>query len=179
MDVKPLLQFLLNGSFTLMTEELEGMTDDEWKSRPFPGANLLGFTVWHSARTIDWAVNCVLRGSPELVDSPEWHDVMVADAMFGAGAPRDAADRVAKDVPRTRVLEYLNAVRGPALTWFAAVSPEELSGAIDLKASHAEKAAYMAPPVWKEIADLDGIPKWQFIARPCASHVRVDYGGGM
>src|ERR1700730_1775995 len=176
MDVKPLLQFLLNGSFKLVTEELEGMTDEEWKSRPFPGANLLGFTVWHCARTIDWAVNCVLRGSPEVVDSPDWHDVRVADAMFGAGAPRDAAYRVAKDVPRTRVLEYLNAVRAAALAWFAEVTPEELSGAINLKASHAQQAAYLAPAVWEEIEDLDGIPKWQFLARPCVSHVRVHYG---
>ena len=176
MDVKPLLQFLLNGSFKLLTEELEGMTDEEWKSRPFPGANLLGFTVWHSARTIDWAVNCVLRGSPELVDSAEWHDVRVVDALFGAGAPREAADTVATDVPRTRVLDYLNAVRAATLTWFAAVTPEELSGAIDLKASLGQKAAYMAPAVWEEIEDLNGIPKWQFLARPCVSHARVHYG---
>src|SRR3982074_795356 len=74
MDVKPLLQFLLNGSFKLLTEELEGMTDEEWRSRPFPGANLLGFTVWHCARTIDWAVNRVLRNSPELADLVAWRD---------------------------------------------------------------------------------------------------------
>jgi len=34
----------------------------------------------------------VMRGAPELVDQAEWHDVRVADAMFGAGASREAAD---------------------------------------------------------------------------------------
>ena len=176
MDVKPLLQFLLTGSFKLLTEVLEGTTDEEWKVRPFSGANLVGFTIWHCARTIDWAVNRVLRGSPELADLAEWRDLNVAGAVFGAGASREAADRVALEVPRTRVLGYVNALREDALSWLATVPPEELSAATDLKASHAKKAEYMAAPVWAELEDLDGIPKWQFLARPCASHIRVHYG---
>jgi hypothetical protein len=175
-DVKALLQFQLNGSFKLLTEVLEDMTDEEWRSRPFRGANLLGFTVWHCARTIDWAVNRVLRNSPELADLAEWADVRVGAAGFGAGASREAADSVAREVPRTRVLEYLNWVRSEAVAWFAATSPDELSGSIDLKASHATKAQYMTPAVLAEIADLDGIPKWQFLARPCVAHIRVHYG---
>ena len=176
MDVKALLQIQLNGSFNLLTEMLEGMTDEEWRSRPFPGANLVGFTVWHCARTIDWAVNCVLRGSAELADLAEWREVRVAEAGFGAGASREAADSVAREVARTRVLEYMNAIRPEALSWFAAVSTDELSTQTDLRAAHAEKAEYMAPPVWAELNDLDGIPKWQFLARPCVSHIRVHYG---
>jgi len=175
-DVKALLQLQLNGSFNLLTEVLEDMTDEEWRLRPFAGSNLVGFTVWHCARTIDWAVNCVLRRSPELVDLAEWRDVKVAEAAFGAGASREGADRVARDVPRTRVLEYVNAVRAEALPWFAAAPPEELSGPIDLRASHADKAEYMTPAVWAALEDLDGIPKWQFLARPCVSHIRVHYG---
>jgi hypothetical protein len=30
--------------------------------------------------------------------------------------------------------------------------------------------------VWAEIQDLDGIPLWQFLARPSVSHIRVHYG---
>jgi hypothetical protein len=176
MDTKAPLQFLLNGSFKLLTEVLDGMTDEEWASRPFPGANLLGFTVWHCARTMDWAVNCVMRGSPELVDLAEWHDVRVEEAAFGAGASREAADAVAREVPRMRVLAYVTALRADAVSWFAALPAEDLSGAIDLTASHAKKPEYMAPAVWAEVEDLHGIPKWQFVARPCASHVRVHYG---
>jgi hypothetical protein len=176
MDIKTLLQFQLNGSFNLLIDLLQGMTDEEWKARPFPSANLVGFTVWHCARSIDWAVNCALRGSPELADLPAWRDVRVAEAAFGAGAPREAADSVARLVPRTRVLDYVNALRTQALAWFATVTPEELSGALDLRASHAERPEYMTPAVWAELHDLDGIPRWQFLARPCVSHIRVHYG---
>lgn len=176
MDVKPLLQFQVTGSFKLLAELLEGMTDEDWKSRPFKGANRIGFTLWHCIRTMDWAVNCALRGSSELADLDEWRDVKVAEAAFGAGASREAADRVARDVSRSRVLEYLNVVRTEAISWLAALPSEDLSAAIDLKSALAAKPEYMAPAVWEEIEDLNGIPRWQFLARPCASHIRVHYG---
>jgi hypothetical protein len=176
MDVKTVVQFQLNGSFELLAELLGDMDDDEWQARPFKGANLIGFTVWHCARTVDWALNCALRGSPELADLDEWRDVKVEEAAFGAGASRAASDRVARDVSRVRVLEYTSMLRAGAISWLAALPTEELSAAIDLKAAHAMKPAYMAPAVWAEIEDLDGIPKWQFLARPCASHIRVHYG---
>ena len=175
-DIKVLLQFQLNGSFNVLTEVLKGMTDEEWRSRSYPGANLVGFTVWHCARTIDWGVNCVLRGSPELADQVEWNDMRANGAAFGAGATKEAADGVARDVPRARVLEYVTALRAGALEWLAAVPPEQLAGPVDLRTSHAEKTEYMTTAVWEELENLDGIPTWQFLARPCVSHIRIHYG---
>ena len=176
MEAKGLLQFQVNGSFALLTELADGASDEEWRARSFPAANLVGFTVWHCARTIDWAVNCVMRGAPELADEAEWRDVAVAKAWFGAGASREAADAVAHDVPRSRVSAYLGALREVAVAWLAAVSNDELSTPVDLQARHAGKPDYMTPAVWEEIEDLDGIPGWQFLARPCVSHIRVHYG---
>ena len=175
-DAKGLLQFQMNGSFKLLTEIATGASDAEWEARPFPGANMVGFTAWHCARIIDWAVNCVMRGAPELADQAEWQDVRVADAMFGAGASREAADGVARDVPRMRVLAYIDALREGVVTWLAAVPNDDLSGAVDLKARHLAKPEYMAPNVWAELEDLDGIPGWQFLARPSIAHIRVHYG---
>jgi DinB superfamily len=175
-DAKGLLQFLVNGSFGLLTEIADGASDAEWQARSFPSANLVGFTVWHCARTIDWAVNCVMRGAPELADQAEWQDLQVAAAMFGAGASREAADDVARHVPRTRVSAYLKALRQGVVAWLAALPNEDLSGAVDLKARHVAKAEYMTPAVWAELEDLDGLPGWQFLARPCVSHIRVHYG---
>lgn len=176
MDAKGLLQFQMNGSFGLLTELAEGASDSEWKSRSFPTANLVGFTVWHGARTIDWAVNLVMRGTAEMADQAEWQDLRVAAAMFGAGASREAADAVAQAVPRTRVSAYLGALRESVVAWLADVPNDDLASAVDLKARQVARIDYMAPHVWEEIQDLDGIPGWQFLARPCVSHVRVHYG---
>jgi hypothetical protein len=176
MDAKTVLQFQVTGSFRLLAELLEGMTDDEWQARPFKGANLIGFTVWHCARTMDWALNCAVRGSSELADLDEWRAIRVGEAAFGAGASREAADRVARNVSRARVLGYVTALQAAASPWLAALPEEELAVAIDLKAAHATKPEYMAAEVWAEIEDLDGIPRWQFLARPAVSHARVHYG---
>jgi hypothetical protein len=175
-DAKGLLQFQVNGSFNILSELAQGTSDDEWRARSFPTANLVGFTVWHCARTIDWAVNCVMRGAPELADGAEWQDLKVPDAVFGAGASRDAADTVARDVPRSRVSAYLDALRQNTVAWLAAVDNEDLSTKVDLKARHSAKPEYMTPQVWEELADLDGLPGWQFLARPCVSHIRVHFG---
>jgi hypothetical protein len=175
-DIKELLQFQINGSFRLLAEVAEGASDAEWKAQSFPGANRIGFTVWHGARTLDWALNCVMRRAAELADQSEWQDLRVAGAAFGAGASREAADGVARDVPQTRVSAYVNALRQNVAPWLAAVTEEDLTTPVDLKASHFAKTEYMAPPVWTELEDLDGIPGWQFLARPCVSHIRVHYG---
>lgn len=176
MDAKGLLEFQINGSFRLLTELADGASDAEWTARPFPTANLVGFTVWHGARTIDWAVNCVMRGARELADEANWQDIKVAGAVFGAGASREVADAVAREVPRTRVSAYLVALRQNVVAWLAALPNGDLLRPVDLKARHAAKPEYMTPPVWAELENLDGIPAWQFLARPCVSHIRVHYG---
>lgn len=176
MDAKGLLQFQINGSFNLLTELADGVSDAEWTARPVAAANLVGFTVWHGARTIDWGVNCVMRGAPELADGVDWQDVKVADAMFGAGATREAADAVAMNVSRARVSAYLGALRQDVVAWLAEVPNDDLTKPVDLKARHITKPEYTTPSVLEELQDLDGIPGWQFLARPCVSHIRVHYG---
>jgi hypothetical protein len=117
-----------------------------------------------------------MRGAPELADGAEWKDIKIAEAMFGAGASRAAADAVAANVPRARVSAYLGALRQDVVAWLAEVPNDDLTKPVDLKARHVAKPEYLTPPVWEELQDLDGIPGWQFLARPCVSHIRVHYG---
>jgi len=174
--IKPLLRFQLSGSINGLKEFASKATDDQWTSRAFDGANLIGFTVWHAARSIDWAVNCVLRDQPELVDGPEWKDVRRHDAFFGAGATREAADDVARTVPRQRVIDYLAAMGPETLAWLDSTPQEWFDHSVDLKSDRARARGYTDEPVWPEIEDLNGIPRWQFLARPGISHIRVHYG---
>ncbi len=174
--IKPLLRFQLNGSINGLREFASKVADDEWTSRPFDGANLIGFTVWHAARTIDWAVNCVLRDRPELVEGPEWKDIRRPEAFFGAGATREAADDVARTVPRQRVVDYLAAIGPEALAWLDSTPQEWLDQPVDLKSDRSRDRGYVDEPVWSAIEDLHGIPRWQFLARPGISHIRVHYG---
>ncbi len=176
MDAKALLEFQLGGSFRLLAEVIGEMTDAEWTSRPYPRANLLGFTAWHGARTIDWAVNRVARGTSELADREGWLDLRPAGSLFGAGVPADRADAIAHEVSRARTSSYVDTLRAEAMDWLATLPAETLSRSVDLKASGGRDQEYMAPAVWAEISDLNGIPLWQFLARPSGNHIRVHYG---
>ena len=176
MDVKPLLQFLLTGSFKLLIEVVEGTTDEEWKVRPFPGANLVGFTIWHCARTIDWAVNRVLRGSPELADLAEWRDLNVAGGRVrrrgiqgcrGQSCAGCASNKSARVRQRRSHGCTLVARRRVARGIVRRNRPQD--------ESRGEGRVHDSAGMGRA-QDLDGIPKWQFLARPCVSHIRVHYG---
>ena len=166
----------MNASFKVLTDIVDSATDEEWRSRAYDGANLIGFTAWHAARTMDWAVNRVLRGQPEMADRDEWADLKVPGAMFGAGASRDTADSVPATVSRARVREYIAELRSGVMAWLEAVPDEELNEKTDLKSGKSARPEYLEHAVWEEIADLNGIPKWQFLARPGVNHIRVHYG---
>src|SRR5438067_831663 len=99
--MKPILEFQVNGSFNILKQTIEGMTDEEWTSRPYPSANLVGFTAWHSLRTIDWAINTAIRGVPELAADPEWRDRTPAGAYVGAGAGEELLPFLARPLPAT------------------------------------------------------------------------------
>ncbi len=114
----------------------------------------------YAARSIDWAVNCLLRDRPELVDGPEWKDVCRPDAFFGAGATREAADDVARTVPRPRVIDYLAAMGPETLAWLDSTPQEWLDNPVDLKSDRARARGYTDEPVLPEIEDLNGIPRW-------------------
>lgn len=174
--MKALLEFQLTGSFNLVKTTIAQVTDAEWRSRAYPKANVIGFTLWHSLRTLDWALCGVAAGEGELADEPEWRDVKPAGSMFGAGVPAQQADSIALAVARERAAEYEAALRERAMRWFRATRDEDFERVVDLKAPGLKARDHMQPAAWPEISDLSGIPLWQFLARPAVSHVRVHHG---
>ncbi|MEO6796255.1 MAG: DinB family protein [Candidatus Dormibacter sp.] len=165
----------LTGSFSVLGERLDAVTDREWTARAIPGSNLVGFILWHAARTIDWGLHCTIRGMPEIADQPAWRRLLSSEAMFDAGLSAAAADQVAQSVSRDDVRAYLDAVRRPALEWLSAVSDRELDQIPDFEARQRDHG-YRGPAVWEEISDLAGRPAWWILARPCIAHVRVHAG---
>ncbi|HEY6924634.1 MAG TPA: DinB family protein [Steroidobacteraceae bacterium] len=174
--MKTLLDFQLTGSFDLLEKATSGMTGEEWGSRAHASANLLGFTVWHSMRTIDWAVNGVAACTGELADLPKWSFVKPSGAMFGAGLSMEEADATALAVGHARMLSYADCLRQQVLSWFRSLPAEDLDRIIDLRAAGLATRDHLQPAAWHEVEDLDRIPLWKFLARPAVSHIRVHYG---
>ena len=170
-----LLEFQLTGSFNLLDSLITEISDQEWIRKLNRRANMVGFTVWHCLRTIDWTINRVAARRNELVVRTEWRDVRPDGAFFGAGATMESADRVARTVSRDRTRDYLSALRTESLAWLRETSDEDLDRLVDLNAAD-RHADHLQPAVWLEVKDLDRIPVWQLLARPAISHIRLHCG---
>jgi hypothetical protein len=59
----------LQEQFTNLNAVLHGiagdLTAEEWLTRPAPGQNLIGYTVWHMPRTQDHFLQTWIRGQTE------------------------------------------------------------------------------------------------------------------
>jgi hypothetical protein len=176
MTGKDILQMELTGSLNLLQEHIQAVSDQEWSARAIPEGNMLGFTLWHTARIIDWGIHCAIQGVPEVADRPEWRRLLASEAAYGAGIPAELAARVAKSVSREDVGGYLGAVRLAGLAWLKDVNEADLDRVPDLYEHQQANPRYVDPAVWAEVSSLAGLPAWHILARPCIMHIRLHIG---
>lgn len=176
MTGKDVLRLQLEGSFNLIQARLESLGDQEWDRRALPATSKLGFILWHCARIVDWTLHSAIAGKPEVADGPRWRERFPRRALYGAGIPDLVADEVPGSTTRTEVIDYLAEVRSAAAAWLAGHTEVDLDARVPLKANQARRPDYLEPAVWAEVQDLDGLPAWQFLARPAISHIRVHAG---
>ena len=170
-----MLLFLVGGSGALTRSSTEAFTDAEWIERAIPGTNPPGFTAWHMARTLDWAVQCGVRGVAEVASRPAYAALGVE---FGVGigiAPEDAMS-IARRMSRRAVAEYADSVTAESLRWLKSADEEELSRPTDLARNQAAFPVYRGVGHLEEVHDLLEIPNWMLILRPATSHIRVHRG---
>jgi len=174
-SVVDVMKMQLGGSFGFITDRARDV-EPYWTRRGFTGASLPGFVAWHCARIIDWGVNTVVRDEPELAAQPQWRERILYDMGHGAGLSDEQADDVAKRVRPGDVIEYTSQLKQSVIEWLTAVEPDELERVVDLRARNQDHPLYRTDAAWDEIKQLEGIPVWQFLARPCTSHIRVHSG---
>lgn len=175
MHAKDVLTFLIGGSGKLIKSATEDFTETEWIQRALPMTNPPGFTVWHMARSIDWAVQCGVRGVPEVAAGDEFRAVGV-ELGIGTGIPPEEAMAIARRMPRELVANYAAAVIKESLDWLATASDEELESPTRMDQNQAAFPVYRADGHLAEVRDLLEIPNWMVLARPATSHIRVHNG---
>jgi len=170
-----ILTMQLLGSCNLVATQAEEVAPF-WDQRAFAKASLPGFVEWHCARIIDWGVHTVVRNVPELASQPRWRDRVRYEMGHGVGISDAEADDIAVTVAASDVAEYAHALRDGIASWLDATEPSELDQVPDLRARSQDHLRYRSPSAWEEIKSLEGIPAWQFLARPCIAHIRVHSG---
>ena len=108
MTVIELLIRQLQGSNGPLHARADDLGPEEWAGlRVLPSTNLLGLTVWHLARSRDWAVQTAIRGVPKVVCRPEWSSRPSSRGLgMDAGWAAEEADVVACSIRASDVCAY-------------------------------------------------------------------------
>jgi hypothetical protein len=177
MNAASLLRTQLARSFELIAELAEETSDGEWSSQVTAGQNPPGFTIWHCARAIDWAINCAIRGVPEVAGSASGQALLASTAWFGYDVSLETACEVAASVPRAAVVEYAGEVKKNVMPWMDALTEEELDAVPDLERNYRSNGMYLGSPRLQEwIKEDAGTPVWELLAGTCTGHVRAHFG---
>jgi hypothetical protein len=177
MNATSLLRAQLDGSFALLNEVAAETLDMEWTAQVSSDMNPPGFTLWHCARSIDWEVNCEIRGVPEVADEPRWKGRLAQDAWFGYDVSLEMAGQVAAAVSRSDLIEYVGELMVNVRAWLDTLSEDDLDVEPDLTNNYRSNGTYMSVPqleTW--IKEDAGTPVWRLLTGACIGHVRVHTG---
>ncbi|MBI2853434.1 MAG: DinB family protein [Chloroflexi bacterium] len=76
MELKDFIQLGLDRARQTTLKAIDGLTYDEMKWRPGPGANSIGIILFHQARSEDLFVQSRIQGKPQVWESEKWHERM-------------------------------------------------------------------------------------------------------
>jgi hypothetical protein len=156
---------------------VEDLTDEEWVTRPAPGQNMLGYTVWHIPRTQDSFVQTWIRGSAEVVQRGRWADWRSLRRLgIGVGISLDEADEIARSIKRVDVLAYADAVHEEISAWLAERRDSDFDQVFDFRQRLAAFPEYQTPGFVEEVSNLYDQPIWGILMRPCIGHIHRHLG---
>src|SRR6185436_7436716 len=153
------------------------VTEQEWLSRPGPGQNTVGYSVWHMPRTQDNFLQTWIRGKPEVAHGERWaHWQPLRPLGVGIGITLEQSDHIAHTVHLEDVLAYAEEVHQAFQQWLAEISEEDLDQKPDAATRLAAFPEYQTPGYFEETHDLLALPVWGLLIRPCMGHVQRHLG---
>ena len=131
-DVAPLLLDLYGRTPPLAREAVDGLGPEELTWVPAPGANPIGWLLWHMGRVLD-AEFAGLMGADQLWTTGDWAGHVGLDpdpANTGYGHTPEQVAAVRPDGTEA-LLDYLGAAHDRARSFVAGLSPDELDRIVD------------------------------------------------
>jgi hypothetical protein len=131
-DVAPLLLDLYGRTPPLAREAVDGLGPEELTWVPAPGANPIGWLLWHMARVLD-AEFAGLMGADQLWTAGNWAGHVGLDpdpSNTGYGHTPEQVAAVRPDGTEA-LLDYLEAAHARARGFVEGLSPDELDRIVD------------------------------------------------
>ena len=132
MDIAALLLEIYGRVPPLAGEAVDGLAADDLVRQPSPGANTIGWLIWHLARVQDHHIS-ELTGDDQLWETGDWA------ARFGlepdpsnTGYGHDADEvRSVRPESGAALVDYLAATHERATTYVAGLTPDALDEIVD------------------------------------------------
>jgi hypothetical protein len=158
---------------TIFHAVADDLSPEEWTIRVLPETNLLGFDLWHVARTQDWALHTLVRGMPEVISDPQWVGKgALTTPGIGVGMTLQEADQLAHQVMKADVIAYADAVHARLLTWLSAIEEQTLDETPDVLAHYRMHPEYLTPAMQAEVPWIAEHPSVWRCLMPGLGHVR-------
>jgi hypothetical protein len=132
MDIVDLLTEIYGRVPPLASEAVEGLDAEQLVWAPGPGANSIGWLVWHLARVQDHHLAEVMD-TQQLWVSGDWAarcGLTPDPTNIGYGHDADEV-RAVRPVGPDVLVDYLAAVQSRTTTWFKGLKPADLDRVID------------------------------------------------
>jgi hypothetical protein len=153
------------------------LTEEEWISRPGPGQNTLGYTVWHIPRMHDHFLKTWILNQPEVIEMDHWsHWRHLRPMGIGVGITLKDSDEIARTTTLADTLKYADEVHEVLLAWLAGIDGNTLDIIPAAKEHLQAFPQYQTPGYQEETNDLLGLPIWGLLIRPCMGHVHRHLG---
>ncbi len=163
-----------------------GLTPEELVAQPVPGANAIGFILWHMARSQDWAVNTAIRNEPEVITRERWRQTPLAVAGIGTGFSSDEAQHVAGRIELEILRAYADAVHEDITSWLRTQSESLLDEIPDAEAHDSPHPEYRTAGFRAEMSsgpehdDAVGrkgdLPAWIYLTSVAVTHLHRHLG---
>lgn len=145
------------------------------RKRASASTNLIGYTLWHIARTVDWSVNTMIRGTPEVAFDFDFQGV--ADArvsQIGFGLQLHEADAIAEATTPAEAAKYYGSVLTEVAGWLR--TDPDLSAVPDVLGNQPDFPGYQTNFYLDEVRTFQGETTLRILADPAIGHVRGHFG---
>jgi hypothetical protein len=177
MDTVTYLQQQFSNLNELLHSIAGDLTGEELLSRPAPGQNTIGYTIWHMPRTQDNLLQTWIRGQAEIAHRDRWaHWRPLRPLGIGVGITLEEADEIARTVQLDDALDYADEVHATILAWLAEINEEELDRIPDAKERLAAFPEYQTHGYLAQVDDLFDSPVWGLLMKPCMGHIHRHLG---
>ena len=126
MTLNEFIEDAFNIEHEYLMDALDGLTSDEIIWKPGPGANSIGWILWHMIRVEDMWFQFFIQHQPEIWEKDNWNEkfgLPTRDNGFGH-TPEQVNNFPIYDL--TEMLAYGSAVRTATLSYLKSMTAEQL-----------------------------------------------------